>query len=113
MKLVIAGSPTIEVNNLNKYISEDITEIVSGGASLIDICAKECAKSLNIKYTEFLPQYNIYGNNAPLVRNMKIAYYAYYGIVFWDGKSKIEKHLIECFKNLNKTIYIIRRKKQG
>nr|WP_303998623.1 hypothetical protein [Ruminococcus bromii] len=58
MKIAVIGSRTLTVRNLEKYIPKDTTEIISGGANGIDICAKEFAVKNNIRYTEFLPEYS-------------------------------------------------------
>ena len=53
------GTPsTMEIpDNLEKYLPNGVTEIVSGGAKGIDTCAREYAVSNGIKLTEFLPEY--------------------------------------------------------
>lgn len=75
MKIAIIGSRNITIKNIDKYISID-DEIVSGGAKGIDTCAAEYARINGIKLTEFLPQYEIYGRAAPIVRNKAIVDYA-------------------------------------
>jgi len=71
MKLAVIGSRKISSVDMDKYIS-DTDEIVSGGAVGIDSCAAEYAKRKGLKLTVFLPQYDIYGRAAPIVRNKKI-----------------------------------------
>ena len=70
MKVAVIGSRGLTVNNLGKYLPEDTTEIVSGGAKGIDTCARDYALSHDIKLTEFLPEYSRYGRGAPLKRNL-------------------------------------------
>ena len=70
MKVAVIGSRTLEVSNLDEYLPNKTTEIISGGAKGIDRCAREFAVKNNIKYTEFLPEYSIYGKYAPLKRNL-------------------------------------------
>ena len=43
MKIAIIGSRNLEVSNLEKYLPDNVTEIVSGGAKGIDACAKRFA----------------------------------------------------------------------
>ena len=107
MKLAIVGSRTIKINHLELYLSEDVTEIVSGGANGVDRCAKEFAIDNNIKYTEFLPKYNLYKKGAPLKRNIEIINYCDELLIFWDGKSKGTKFVIEHCKELGKKYRII------
>lgn len=109
MRIVITGSSSLIENNLEKYLPSDVDEIVSNGGEGIDYCAKKYALAHNIKYTEFLPRYDVYGDKAVTIRNILIANYADYALVFWDGKSKNTKNFSDVFKSLNKTIYIIRR----
>lgn len=111
MKIAIIGSRNLKVDNLDKYIPESVTEIVSGGARGIDTCAKEYAQKCKIKLTEFLPEYNKYGKTAPLKRNIQIIEYADIVLAFWDGKSHGTKFVIENCKKKNKKIRIFLSKK--
>ena len=58
MKVAVIGSRGLTVNDLGKYLPEDTTEIVSGGAKGIDTCARDYALSHDLKLTEFLPEYS-------------------------------------------------------
>lgn len=109
MKVAIVGSRNLYVNDLQRFIPADVTEIVSGGAKGIDSCAARYADFHNIKLTVFLPEYNRYGKAAPLKRNLKIIEYADLVIAFWDGKSKGTKYVIDnCKKqNINLIVHII------
>ena len=66
MIVAVVGSRTLKVENLKDYLPKNTAEIVSGGAKGIDTCAKKYALENNIKYTEFLPEYEKYGRSAPL-----------------------------------------------
>ncbi len=101
MKVGVIGSRGLTVDNLEQYLPENTTEIVSGGAKGIDTCAREYAISHGIKLTEFLPEYSRYGRGAPLKRNLKIIEYADVVIAFWDRQSKGTKNVIENCKKLN------------
>ena len=107
MKIAIVGSRKLKISNLQDYLPEGVTEIVSGGAVGIDTCAKEYAIKNNLKLTEFLPNYDRYGHIAPLYRNIEIIDYADEVIALWDGKSSGTKHVIDkCkLKNKNITVY--------
>ena len=100
MKVAVIGSRGLTVNDLGKYLPEDTTEIVSGGAKGIDTCARNYASSHDLKLTEFLPEYNKYGRGAPLKRNLQIIEYADVVIAFWDGKSRGTKYVIDNCKKL-------------
>ena len=108
MKVAIIGSRGLEVNDLKRYLPDDITEVVSGGAVGIDRCARKYAIANKLKLTEFLPEYNKYGKGAPLRRNLQIIDYSDYIIAFWDGKSNGTKFVIDNCKKKNKkvTVYI-------
>ena len=106
MKLAIIGSRNLAVENLEKYMPENVTEIVSGGARGIDTCAREYAIRNEIKLTEFLPEYSKYGRVAPLKRNEQIAEYADEVIAFWDNKSRGTEYTIRYFEKLNKNVRI-------
>lgn len=108
MKIAVIGSGTLFVTNLEHYLPDHTTEIVSGGAKGIDTCAKEYALAKGIKLTEFRPEYEKYGRNAPLKRNLQIIEYAEEIIVFWDGKSKGTKYVIDTCKNKSAKITVYR-----
>jgi len=107
MKVAVIGSRGLTVNNLEKYLPKETTEIVSGGARGIDTCAREYAVKNNIKLTEFLPEYEKYGRSAPLKRNLLIIDYADYVLAFWDGKSHGTKYVIDNCKKKNKPVRIL------
>lgn len=106
MKIAVIGSRNLTVNDLGKYLTEDVTEIVSGGAKGIDLCAREYARVNKIKLTEFLPEYEKYGRGAPLKRNLQIIDYADLILAFWDGKSKGTKYVIDNCKKRNKKVSV-------
>lgn len=110
MKVAVIGSRNITAIDLGKYLPEEITEIVSGGAKGVDSCAEEYAERHNIKLTEFLPEYNRYGKGAPLRRNMQIIAYADEVIAFWDGKSRGTEFVIDKCREEGKKITVIKLK---
>lgn len=111
MKIAVIGSRGLRVDDLGKYLPENTTEIVSGGAKGVDTSAKEYAEKNNIKLTEFLPEYEKYGRGAPLRRNLQIIGYADEVLAFWDGTSRGTKYVIDNCKKQNKkvTVYIKNR----
>lgn len=98
MKLAVIGSRGLKVRDLERYLPEGTTEIVSGGAKGVDTSAKEYALSHGLKLTEFLPEYDRYGRSAPLKRNITIIEYADSVIAFWDGSSRGTKYVIDNCK---------------
>lgn len=65
-----------------------VTEIVSGGAKGTDQLAEMLAEELNIPTMIFLPEYNKYGKDAPLMRNTQIVDYDDKVIAFVDDSSR-------------------------
>lgn len=99
MKVAVVGSRGLKINDLGKYLPDEVTEIISGGAKGVDTSAKEYALSHGIKLTEFLPEYERYGRSAPLKRNIQIIEAADVVLAFWDGSSRGTKYVID---NCNK-----------
>ena len=106
MKVAVIGSRGLTIDNLEKYLPRETTEIISGGAKGIDACAREYAVSHGIKLTEFLPEYEKYGKNAPLKRNITIIEAADVVLAFWDGKSRGTKFVIEKCREVGKTVRV-------
>lgn len=110
MKVAIIGSRNLYVNNLNNYLPDNVTEIISGGARGIDTSAREYAINNRIKLTEILPDYKKYGRIAPLKRNDLIVEASDVVLAFWDGKSHGTKYVIDYCKKTNKPIRIFKAK---
>lgn len=100
MKVAVIGSRGLTVSDLGRYLPENTTEIVSGGAKGVDTSVREYALSHGIKLTEFLPEYTRFGRNAPLKRNITIIGYADIVLAFWDGKSRGTKFVIDNCRRL-------------
>ena len=96
MRVAVIGSRAITVENLQDYLPDGTTEIISGGVKGVDTCAREYAVSNNIPLTEFKPEYDRYGRGAPLKRNITIIENADIVLAFWDGKSKGTKYEIDA-----------------
>ena len=107
MKMAILGSRNLTNIALEKYVLDDVDEIVSGGAVGVDSCAAEYAKFRKIKLTEFIPEYERYGRAAPIVRNKKIVDYADKVIAFWNGKSKGTLSVIQYAQKTGKPCDVI------
>lgn len=109
MKVAVIGSRGLSVTDLGRYLPENTTEIVSGGAKGVDTSAREYALAHGIKLTEFLPKYTKYGRSAPLKRNITIIEYADIVLAFWDAKSRGTKFVIDNCRKLGVEVrvYII------
>lgn len=100
MRVAIIGSRCFTDFDLTPFIPEGTTEIVSGGARGVDTVAKQYAVKHGLKLREFLPEYNIYGAKAPLVRNISIIRNADIVLAFWDGESHGTRFVIDNCKRL-------------
>lgn len=108
MRVAVIGSRGLSVDDLENYLPEGTTEIVSGGARGIDTCAKNYALQHDLKLTEFLPEYDKYGRGAPLRRNITIIEHADLVLAFWDGKSRGTKYVIDNCKKQNIPVVVHR-----
>lgn len=111
MKVAVIGSRDLQVADLAKYLPADTDEIVSGGARGIDCCAARYAKEQGLKLKEFLPDYDRYGKQAPLLRNLEIIDYADLVLAFWNGESRGTYFVIENCKKKQKPIKVFKVKK--
>lgn len=107
MKVAVVGSRNLTNIEIGRYISEDVNEIISGGAVGVDSCAAEYARINGLKLTEILPQYDKYGRGAPIVRNKEIVNYADKVIAFWDGSSKGTLSVIKYAEKVGKPCEVI------
>jgi len=97
-KLIIAGSRTFNDYDLlktNLSNLNSITEIVSGTAKGADLLGERFAVENNIPIKKFPANWSKFGKSAGFLRNKEMAEYADTLIVFWDGKSKGTKHMID------------------
>lgn len=107
MKIGVIGSRTITNINLENYIPEETTEIISGGAKGVDTLAREYAIKHDLKKTEYLPAYDLYGKSAPLKRNIEIINASDMIIAFWDEKSRGTKFVIDNCEKMGKKYKVI------
>lgn len=102
MRVAVIGSRScnnISVDDIICFIPSNCSQIISGGADGIDTLAAQAAKKLNIRLTEFLPDYKTLGKRAPLARNISIIKNSDYVLAFWDYKSTGTRFVItECIK---------------
>ena len=107
MRLAIIGSrscPQIDIAAHLKYIPDTI---VSGGARGADTYARLFAEHHNLKLIEYLPEYDKYGRQAPLIRNKLIVENCDCLIAFWDGVSRGTKYTIDYARECGKPIKIV------
>lgn len=90
------------------FYVEGIDEIISGGAIGTDSLAAKWSKGHGIKLTEILPDYNQYGDKAPLVRNEEIIRRSDMVLAFWTGDMKSgTRNALNHAKKYRKPTFII------
>lgn len=109
MKLAIIGSRNLHVENFDKYLPENVTEIVSGGAKGIDKDAEKYAETRGIKMTVFKPDYRRFRGGATHIRNKEIVNYSDEVLAFWDGSSRGTKSVIEYCREVGKKVTVIEK----
>lgn len=98
MKVAIIGSRCLGDIDMSKYVSPDVTEIITGWAKGVDSLAEKYADEKGIPKTVIKPNYRRYKRGAPLKRNEEIVQMADQIIALWDGKSSGTKFTIEYAK---------------
>ncbi len=68
----------------------------------MDRRVRDLAGKIGVKVTEILPEYDLYGKRAPLVRNELIVSLSDMVYVFWDGKSRGTEFVIKCCREAEK-----------
>lgn len=102
VKLIIAGTRTLTsydlvmTHCLNFIRTPNfLFEIISGGAMGADALGERFANYHGITIKTFRADWSKYGPAAGPIRNKAMAKYATHCIVFWDGKSKGTKSMID------------------
>lgn len=89
----------VSLELFSKYIPNNCTLIISGGARGVDRIAKEYANENGIPIREILPDYDFFGRKAPIVRNTTIVKSVDKVVAFWDYRSRGTAHAIrECIR---------------
>ena len=108
MKIIIAGSRGFtDQAMLNVVVRKCIDkrlrsgeeiEIVSGTARGADQMGEIFAEAEGLTCTRFKADWDLFGKSAGYRRNEQMAEYADALIVFWDGKSRGTRHMINIAK---------------
>ena len=111
MKLLIAGSRSIQNYDLSQHISPDVDTIISGGATGIDTLAETYADKCRISKYIIRPKYEIFGRAAPLKRNCEMVDMADSVLIIWDGTSRGTRQIIDYTVKQQKPLTLIQIQK--
>ena len=95
MKVLVAGSRSIEGFDLSEHIPYGTEMIITGGAKGIDMIAEKYADENDIPKVIIRPQYSLYGRAAPIKRNEEMVDMADFVLVIWDGRSKGSQYTVK------------------
>ena len=107
MKVMIAGSRSIESIDISAYIPTNTDLIISGGAKGIDSIAEQYADRHSISKLILRPDWSKYGKAAPLVRNKLMVDLADLIIIVWDGRSNGTKYTLNYANKSKKPVKLI------
>ena len=115
MKLIIAGSRSFTSYELLKFeVKKFIIEqnnrpalIISGTARGADKLGERFATEYGIPIDRWPAKWEELGIRAGLIRNEEMAQIATHCIVFWDGKSRGTKNMIDVAIKYNLTVKIV------
>lgn len=117
MKLIVAGGRDYldRKRMLNKVrslmqkgaIPADV-ELVCGLARGADLTARGIWKdTLKLPVHDFPAEWDKHGKSAGYKRNLQMGEFADAALVFWNGKSKGTKHMIDIMRRLKKPLCIV------
>ena len=93
--------------DIDEYIPQGTTLIISGGAKGIDSRAEQAADKKKISKLILRPDYEKYGRSAPLHRNRQIVDMCDMLFAFWDGKSRGTRFSVEYANKVGKPVKVI------
>lgn len=115
-KMIIAGGrdfadADLLCQALNELVEKEVisekTELICGMAKGADILGYHAFKSQGLPIHEFKPDWEGLGKRAGFVRNAEMGDAADLALIFWDGKSKGTKHMIDYMEKLGKPVYLV------
>ena len=118
-RILVVGSRTYNnKRNIAKTIDGYISDIkgrkniliISGGAKGVDSIAVEHSKSKEIETKTFEANWTLYDKKAGFIRNTIMGDTCTEAIVFWDGKSKGTKNMINILERMGKPYKLIKVK---
>jgi len=112
-KVIVAGSREFVDYNLLEYkldkllINKSDVCIISGGARGADTLGDRYSKEHDMHLLIFKAGWDRYGKSAGYKRNTLMAKQADACVVFWDGKSKGSKHMIDIAKEFKIPVRVV------
>lgn len=109
--MAIVGSRSLHVK-IEDFVAPPIFHIITGGAYGIDTDAINFSRKYKIPITIVRPNYDKFGNLAPIIRNKKIVELCDSFIAIWDGHSNGTKSAINFAVKSKKpvTVFIVKDK---
>ena len=111
-KVIIAGGRDLPITDYVINRAKKALNSLKGDIELVSGCAKgadqipfKLKSSYNVK--SFPADWETFGKGAGHIRNEEMAKYATHLILFWDGKSKGSKNMLENAKKYNLKIKTI------
>lgn len=107
MLVAVVGSRNVSPRlDISKYMPEDITGIVSGGARGVDRLAEMYADEKGLSKRIIKPDYHTYNRMAPLVRNKEIVAASDMVIALWNGYSRGTMFTVDYAKEIGKPVRV-------
>jgi hypothetical protein len=114
MRVIIAGSRDFnDYNSLERKMNvilknQDDVTIISGTARGADKLGERYAEENHHKLVKYPALWDLYGKKAGYMRNEEMARSSDAAVVFWDGKSKGTKHMIDISKKFKLKLRVIK-----
>lgn len=116
VRLIIAGGrdfndQPLVVERLQAMEALDLfpngVELVCGMAKGADNLGRLVFEQAHLPIHAFHPDWDGLGKRAGFVRNAQMGDFADMALIFWDGKSKGTKHMIDYMEKLSKPVYLV------
>lgn len=116
-RMIVAGGRNYSNQNIVNYYIDRVKDVCdSRGLNLVIVCGmatgadtlgRNYAISNGLEVLEFPADWNRYGKSAGYIRNKEMGDVADSAIVFWDGRSKGSKLMIDIMHELKKPVVAI------
>lgn len=116
-RMIVAGGRDYSNQNIVNYYIDRVKDVCdSRGLNLVIVCGmatgadtlgRNYAISNGLEVLEFPANWNRYGKSAGYIRNKEMGNIADSAIVFWDGRSKGSKLMIDIMHELKKPVIAI------